>query len=167
MDSENNEPYTSSILCQINSGCMGCCGNNFQSNRSVRRAIHKNTMEFKYARAKTEEDYIKFRDRAGSRDLRFGVCRNLISVEKEDGSLQYLCPLHPTLHSGKDLRVDHCNIHYLCKTAKAFGSWDKEMQEMFLDFVKRKEFDNLDFSLWMANSKLLDEFELQFKREDY
>ncbi len=165
---DSSEPYAPSILCQQSGGCMGCCGHDFQSKKSIRDAIHKNSLDYKYADIKSEADHVKFKDRAGSSNLRNGVCRNLICVKKneDDISGQVLCPLHPTRHAGKDLRVGHCNIYYLCKAAKAFGSWEKEMQEMFLDFVKSKKLDNIDYSMLMADDKLLTEFEEKFKKED-
>jgi hypothetical protein len=163
---DSKKPYAPSTLCQKNGGCMGCCGNNFESKKAIRNAIHKNTLDHKYFGIKEEEDNVSFRERVGSSNLRKGVCRNLISVTKKDGSEQILCPLHPTKHAGKDLRTGHCNIYYLCKTAKEFSEWDKEMQEMFLDFLREKKLDNIDYSMLMADDSLLSEFYLRFKKED-
>jgi len=137
------------ILCQFNGGCMGCCGHGFISKEKIKEAVKRNTIEFS-----NSNDLIKFRDRAYSRDLRFGVCRNLI--EKE-GVL--FCPLHPQQNSGKDLREGHCDTEYLCKTAQEFSKWGEEKQKDFLELVEKKRLDNLDYSLRIDNGTLLKEFE--------
>ncbi len=162
----DKKPYAPSILCQQSGGCMGCCGNSFESKKLVELAIKKNTVEFKASNPKTFEEYDLFRDRAYSADLRNGVCRNLISIKIEANGQQLLCPLHPTRHSGVDLRKDHCNIHYLCKTAKEFKEWDKEMQKMFLEFINKKNVDNIDYSLLMAKNILLHEFKESFLKNN-
>ncbi len=131
---------------------MGCCGHDFESKEKIQQAVFKNNLEFKHADPKTEEDYLKFRDRRPSRDLRNGVCRNLI---QEQGC--YLCPLHPARHS-KDLRVGHCDIDYLCNTAKLFEKWDEEKKKKFIAFVESKKLDNTTYSILMDNNSLLKEF---------
>lgn len=167
--------YTKSVLCQLNCGCMGCCGNNFSSKEKIKEAIKENNREFREANPKTEmsanhtkgviSDHVKepsvlntqlmrFRDRATPMDLRNGVCRNLI---EKNGRL--LCPLHPAQNNGKDLREGHCDINHLCNTSKEFSKWNKEKQERFLLFINKKNLDNLDYSLQIDNGSLLKEFE--------
>lgn len=142
-----------SELCQLNGGCMGCCGHDFINKEKIAEAIRKNTTEFKAKNPKTEQEFIAFRDREHPSNLRHGVCRNLI---EEDGC--FLCPLHPARHD-KDLRVNHCDINYLCKTAKQFAQWDEHTQRSFLYFIESKELDHLDYSIKMDNNELLQEFE--------
>jgi hypothetical protein len=142
------------VLCQLNKGCMGCCGHDFTSKEKIQLAIKFNTIEFEQINPKVKAQFIKFRDRAHPADLRDGVCRNLIA---KDG--QIFCPLHPTLHQGEDLRIKHCDVRYLCKAAKEFSQWDKDKQDKFLKFISSKKLDNLDYSILMDNNELLEEFE--------
>ena len=142
------------MLCQINGGCMGCCGHDFLSPEKIKEAIRLNTIEFNELKPKVYAQFIKFRDRNYPSDLRYGVCRNLI---EHDG--QIFCPLHPTLHEERDLREGHCDIHHLCKTAKAFVTWNNKKKEKFIDFVASKRMDNIEFSMKMDDSSLLEEFE--------
>ncbi|MEK6863077.1 MAG: hypothetical protein AABW53_00045 [Nanoarchaeota archaeon] len=145
----------SSILCQMNGGCMGCCGHDFESKEKIKEAIFKNTLEFKHAAPQTEKEFQAFRERFPSMDLRHGVCRNLI---EENG--RFLCPLHPARH-GKDLRAGHCEIDYLCKTAKEFENWDEDKKKKFIRFVEEKKLDHVDYSVLMDNDSLLEEFDKQ------
>jgi len=142
-----------SPLCQLNGGCMGCCGHDFESKEKIKQAVFKNNLEFKHANPKTEEEFVQFRDRRPNMDLRNGVCRNLI---EEKGC--FLCPLHPARHQGKDLRIGHCDTNYLCNAAKAFETWDEEKKKKFLDFISCKKLDNVSYSILMDNNSLLQEF---------
>ncbi len=145
-----------SPLCQLNGGCMGCCGHDFGTKEELAEAIKKNTSELKVANPQTKEEFIQFRDRAHPSDLRSGVCRNLID---EKGC--FLCPLHPARHE-EDLREGHCDIHYLCKSAKEFELWDEHTKKAFVYFIKSKELSNLDYSIQMDKNIILKEFkELQ------
>ena len=143
-----------SPLCQLNGGCMGCCGNNYISAKFVARAIKDNTREFRAVNSFSESDLLKFRDRASATSLRHGVCRNLID---RDGKL--LCPLHPVLNKGKDLRIGHCDVEYFCQTALKFAHWDTRKQEDFVTFIQKKKLDNINYSLKMVEGELLREFE--------
>ncbi|MBU0456761.1 MAG: hypothetical protein ABH824_07345 [Nanoarchaeota archaeon] len=143
-----------SILCQLNGGCMGCCGHDFMSKDKINEAIKRNTSEFKRFNPKSEMDFLKFRDRYYSYNLLNGVCRNLV----EDNGLIF-CPLHPSRHKGKDLRIDHCEINHLCKTAEEFNKWADQKQEKFILFIKEKDFDNIGYSIKMDDDSLLKEFE--------
>ena len=140
-------------LCQINGGCMGCCGHDFISREKIKEALRLNTVEFENKSPRVKAQFISFRDRAHPSDLRHGVCRNLI---EKNGSI--FCPLHPTLHD-QDLRENHCDIKHLCGTAKKFADWDSEKQENFISFVASKEIDNLEYSMGMDSGSLLEEFE--------
>ncbi|MBR9683853.1 hypothetical protein GOV03_04920 [Candidatus Woesearchaeota archaeon] len=145
--------YTKSILCQLNGGCMGCCGHSFVSKKKIEEAIKKNTLEFMGVDLRSEEELIEFRDRALPRDLRDGVCRNLI--EKEG---KIFCPLHPEQNDGRELRTGHCDINYLCRTAREFLSWSEEKQERFLKFIDSKKLDNIEYSMKMNDNSLFMEF---------
>lgn len=140
------------VLCQINGGCMGCCGHNYISKEMIREAIKFNTIEFSDFKH-NDEGLLAFRDRAYKRDLRYGVCRNLI---EKNG--QVLCPLHPAV-CGKELRQDHCDIYYLCDTARKFAKWSEEKRVKFLDFVKSKNLDSIEYSMKMDDNSLLKEFQ--------
>ena len=143
-----------SPLCQLNGGCMGCCGHDFISKEKVKEAIHKNTTEFIQIKEVDEDSLVKFRDRAYASDLRHGVCRNLI---EEKG--RFLCPLHPARNHGKDLRIGHCNVNYFCKTAQKFALWNTGKQASFISFIEKKKLDNVAYSIMMDNGNLLQEFE--------
>ncbi|NQV91769.1 hypothetical protein HQ489_04815 [Candidatus Woesearchaeota archaeon] len=144
---------TTSKLCQLNGGCMGCCGHDYLSKKKVEEAIELNTAEFKAVDPTKEVSLIAFRDRRDAYDLRYGVCRNLIKKDK-----QLLCPLHPALNDGKDLRIGHCELNYMCSTAKFFEKWNPEKQNKFIKFIESKNLDNLDYSMHMVNDDLLNEF---------
>ncbi len=152
---------TLSILCQLSGGCMGCCGHDFISKEKILEAIKFNTKEFKFVNLEKESSLINFRDRARPSNLRHGVCRNLIN---KDGKL--LCPLHPSLNKGKELREGHCDVNYLCKTAKEFQYWYEEKQQRFLNFINDKNLDNVSYSIKMDKGTLLKEFEEKEKMED-
>ena len=163
---EFSKPYAPSILCQLNGGCMGCCGHSFENEKSIKYAIHKNTLEFNNKIPKTKQEFEEFRDRELSQNLRNGVCRNLIQINNQEvqtnnkPSCQFLCPLHPTRHKSKeDLRLGHCDIHYLCKSAKIFKDWDKKTQEEFLNYIKTKQLSNIQYSLKMDDKSILEEFQ--------
>ena len=142
------------ILCQLNNGCMGCCGHDFISKEKIKEVVEKNSKEFKFRNPQSEEEFIKFRDRTHSTDLHHGVCRNLI-----DEVVKLLCPLHPHKRRN-DLRVGHCNINYMCETAKKFEKWDEEERRKFISFIEEKNLDHLDYSIQMDNDSLLKEFRL-------
>jgi hypothetical protein len=142
-----------SILCQLNHGCMGCCGHNYDSKERVVQAIRFNTKEFDEVNPKCKEEMIQFRDRFDVNNLNNGVCRNLICVGNK-----FFCPLHPLRNNGEDLRIGHCNINYLCFTTKEFATWPEELKQKFIDFIKQKNLDNLNYSLMMDDNSLLLEF---------
>jgi hypothetical protein len=145
---------TASILCQLNNGCMGCCGHNFTSELKIKEAVNRSTLQFKQMNPKKQSEFIKFKERYHVNDLQEGVCRNLI---EEKGC--YLCPLHPTRHKGEDLRLGHCDVNYLCTTATQFESWHKRKQEQFIEFIEGKGLNNVKYSLMMDGGSLLKEFE--------
>lgn len=143
-----------SKLCQFNGGCIGCCGHGFGSKEEIKEAIRKNTLEFmRMVGEGSEENLVKFRERAEKADLREGVCRNLVEV---GGKI--FCPLHPSRNEGKDLREGHCDVDHLCETAKEFSGWDEGKQGRFLRFVEGKEMDSLDYSIRMDGGSLLRDF---------
>ena len=144
---------TSSILCQLNGGCMGCYGHNFFSSQKIEEAINENSREFRFLHPQTREELVKFRERFPKTCLHEGVCYNLV---RKNG--QILCPLHPSLNNGKDLRERHCDIDHLCDTAVQFNSWNNEKQTQFLLFLETKKLDNIGYSLMIGNNSLLMEF---------
>jgi hypothetical protein len=141
-----------SPLCQLNGGCMGCCGHDFEKDKIV-ESVRVNTAEFNQATPVSKEEYLQFRDRFPSTMLRAGVCRNLI---EEKGC--FVCPLHPARHK-EDLRVGHCEINYLCHTAKEFATWHKKKQEKFMQFIEKKGLNNVEYSMQMDKGTLLRDFE--------
>ena len=127
---------------------MGCCGYDFGSVAKVKEAIRKNTIEFRKMNSLEE-----FRDRVGKWDLRSGVCRNVIMSRGK-----VFCPLHPAKNKGRELRKDHCDINYLCLTAKRFLKWDRKKQKEFLKFISDKKLGCVEYSIGIDNGKLLKEF---------
>lgn len=149
-----------SILCQLNGGCMGCCGHDFVKDK-IKESIELNTQEFQETQPQSKAELIQFRDRRPSFDLRNGVCRNLI---EEKGRL--VCPLHPLRHKNKeDWRLGHCDINHLCDTAKEFATWHLRKQEEFITFIEAKGLNNLEYSLAMETGELLKEFKKQNKKD--
>ncbi|HLC90517.1 MAG TPA: hypothetical protein VJI15_02010 [Candidatus Nanoarchaeia archaeon] len=141
-----------SPLCQMNGGCMGCCGRNFGSPEQIKEAITKSTAEFTHAHPQKRTEFLHFRDRYHVDNLNHGVCRNLI---EEKGC--FLCPLHPARHK-EDLRIGHCDVNHLCATAKEFATWHIRKQDTFIDFIATKNLTNIDYSLKMVKGELLKEF---------
>lgn len=153
--------YVKSSLCQLGwLSCMGCCGHGFKGKRPVAEGIEKNTLEFR-EHAQKGRSLKEFMNR--SKDLRqCGVCRNLVyDVEKD----VVLCPVHPDMNSGVDLRIDHhyCDVLHVCKAAFFFDLWDDERKRDFLKFLKKKkkqgELDWYTYSMGMNDDSLLQEFE--------
>lgn len=132
---------------------MGCCGHDFISGAKIKEAIRRNTREFELLNPVSEQEFLNFMNRKNRSDLLNGVCRNLI--EKKG---RIFCPLHPSLHGGKDLREGHCDINHLCKTAQEFAGWDEEKKKKFTDFVHDKKLDNISYSIKMDDNSLLKEF---------
>ncbi|MGM5487488.1 MAG: hypothetical protein ACQESG_00910 [Nanobdellota archaeon] len=135
--------------------CMGCCGRDYGSFEEVCEGIRQNTREFRYYKNLEE-----FRDRAQC--LRpCGVCRNVIFTDESE--TQVMCPLHPEIH-GSDKRVGHCEVKYLCATAKQFKEWDAKIQGAFIEFIKNKNLDWFTFSMGMDSDEFLHEFQAQIVR---
>ncbi|MBW2987600.1 hypothetical protein KY336_03545 [Candidatus Woesearchaeota archaeon] len=149
--------YTKTSLCQLGKlSCFGCCGYDYSTPKEVREGIQKNTMEYKDC--KTHKEFAK-RSRAGQRRW-CGVCRNVIFMKDKKGVTRVLCPLHPKMNKGKEMRNDQdCLINYLCKTAVAFNRWNKKKQERFIKFLKSKKLNVIEYSLGMDNDRWLKEFE--------
>ncbi len=150
---------TISSLCQINGGCMGCCGHTFPSEQRVKESITSNTREYLKMAPSNKGELTNFRERRYATDLRDGVCRNLINT---DGSVH--CPLHPLLNKGADLRIGHCDVDFLCKTAKKFEGWDENKKNKFLAYVEKKKMTSIAYSMVMENDSLLMSFEESFEK---
>ncbi len=85
-----------------------------------------------------------------------GICANLIYKDKT-----FFCPGHPAQHNGKDFRVldPYCDRDYICKTLFLFKSWTEEKQNRYLEFLKGKNLDNVEYSMKTYEGTLLKEFE--------
>ena len=115
-------------LCQFeNFSCFGCCGRDYTTKKAIKESLRKNTLEYlKY------QDKKEFGER--SKYLRdSGICRNLIIKNKK-----IVCPLHPALNKGKELRDSTCDLNYFCETFKEFKKWNKEKQKKFIKFLKEE-----------------------------
>jgi len=148
--------YTNTQLCQLNGGCIGCCGHDYPSADAVDIAIQKNTLEFKDFK-KAGKSLKQFRDRADRHDLRSGLCRNAIRFRSK-----LVCGIHPALgKSQRDLRKGHCDIRYLCKSAKTYNNWDTTDRKKFAAFTKQKRatMTQAQYSLAMDADEFLKEFE--------
>ncbi len=153
--------YIRSSLCQLGwLSCFGCCGHSFRDKKSVAKAIADNTVDFHRAKnsgVPVNEWMNREKDLHPS-----GVCYNLVYDHEKD---EVFCPLHPERNGGHDHRIDHhsCDILHVCKTAFFFELWDKERQDAFLKFLRKKkragELDWYTYSLKMADDSLLEEFE--------
>ena len=143
---------TRSFLCQLNGGCMGCCGRQMGSPEQIQQAIQQNTQELQELHPQARGEFVSFRERYPVDNLHYGVCRNLVA---EKGCL--ICPLHPARHK-EDLRLGHCDVDYLCPTAREANTWHKKRQEKFIQFITAKGLNNIDYSLTMQKGELLKEF---------
>lgn len=142
---------------ELGLSCLGCCGTIVGDKDEVDEAIRKNTIEFKHC--KDKKGYVW---RFKPNNLRAcGICPNLVKddVRKD----RVLCPAHPTLNNGEDIREGYCDTLYLCKTAFLFGLWDESMRSRFITFLKDKvqknKLDWYAYSIMMDNDSLLREFE--------
>ena len=157
-------------LCQLNElglSCFGCCGRNFWKKEWIKESIDKNTEEYKNSNSLTE-----FRDRFYRQDIRStGICPHVIWTSKG----RFGCALHPKFTgSDEDLRQNHCNPQYLCKTMRYFLSWDEATKKRYIDFIRSKSLDWYDYSILTDNNKLLEEFlsmekgrEIKFEKEEF
>lgn len=143
---------TGSFLCQLNGGCMGCCGRRMRSPEKIQQAIQQSTRELQERNPQSKADFIHFRERYHVDNLHHGVCRNLV---EEKGCL--VCPLHPARHK-EDLRIGHCDADYLCPTAMESNTWHKKKQDDFIQFIAAKGLNNIEYSLKMQKGELLKEF---------
>lgn len=140
-------------LCQFeNFSCFGCCGKEFGTKKEIKEAIRKNTLEYL-----DYSDKRKFAERSVFlRDS--GICRNLIF---RDGKI--ICPLHPALNKGKELRDNLCDKDYLCETFKQFKKWNVFRRKKFIEFIKSKDPGWYDYSINIDNGNYLKEFSAKFK----
>jgi len=135
-------------LCQFkNFSCFGCCGRDFGSKKEIKHTIRKNTLEYLECKDKREfgERSIYLRES--------GICRNLIFRNNK-----IICPLHPNLNKGKDLRDHLCDKDYLCETLKKFKKMSSYKRKKFIEFVKSKNPDWYDYSINIDNGNYLKEF---------
>ncbi|MBS3128776.1 hypothetical protein J4410_06560 [Candidatus Woesearchaeota archaeon] len=148
-------PYTATELCQLDGrSCFGCCGRKWGTKEEVLSQIQKNTDELVQIKERTQ-----FRLRSEPDDLPHGSCRNLVY----DGTTaKTCCPLHPARNEGKDLRVGHCDIYYLCPTAKKFNVWERDKQERFIAFLRKHDDKVYEYSMKMDQNWYLK----QFKKEE-
>ncbi len=142
-------------VCRIHEAalyCVGCCLYDFAGKEATLAAIRRNTAAFVQLAPGDEAALLRFRDRAAPPDV---VCCNCI--EEAPGVLG--CPLHPTRHASRDLRLGHCMAGFLCKTAALYrDEWSHEARERFTAFVREKRLDNFEYSRLMVNDELLEAF---------
>lgn len=139
-------------LCQLDElglSCFGCCGHDYGTRQEIVEAIKKNTLELKDYGARLKD----FMDRSQSvREC--GICRNVVFLDKDKVG----CPLHPhhqKIKKVKDLRKNHCDTKYLCKTYKLYKTWSKEKKKEFIRFLKKLIIiENLG---WYSYSKGMDD----------
>lgn len=136
-------------MCQLEHlSCFGCCGNSWTTKREVLVQIRKNTDVYKHM---SREEFSK----RGERYLApCGGCKSLIN---KDGRV--ICGLHPMQNNGREYRDKVCDRNYMCKTFKAFKTWDRKKQEKFVKFILGKNLTNWAYSRGMDSDKLLKEFE--------
>jgi len=69
-----------------------------------------------------------------------------------------VCPLHPALNKGKELRDNLCDKDYLCETFKQFNKWNVFRRKKFIEFIKSKNPDCYDYSINIDNDSYFKEF---------
>lgn len=132
--------------------CVGCCLYDFAGKEATLAAIRRNSAAFAQLDPGDEAALLRFRDRETPRDV---VCCNCI--EESPGVLG--CPLHPTRHASRDLRLGHCMAEFLCRTAALYQrEWSTEQQERFVAFVTAQGLDNYEYSRRMVSDDLLEAF---------
>lgn len=132
--------------------CVGCCLYEFAGREATLEAIRRNTEAFARLEPGDEAALLRFRDRETPRDA---VCCNC--VEEAPGVLG--CPLHPTRHDSRDLRLGHCMADFQCRTAALYQwEWSEQVRVQFAAFVTAQRLDNYEFSRRMVNDELLEEF---------
>jgi len=136
-------------LCQLEHlSCFGCCGHSWTTKKEVLVQIGKNTQLYPHM---SREGFA----RRGEKYLSAcGACKSLI--KKGD---RILCGLHPMQNEGADYRDKICEKDYLCKTFKAFLTWENKKQDRFVRFVLEKNLTNWAYSMGMDSDKFLKEFE--------
>lgn len=148
-------PNESSSVCRIREAslsCVGCCLYAFAGNEATLAAIQQNTASYAQLDPGDEAALSRFRDREAPSDV---VCCNC--VEESPGVLG--CPLHPTRHAGRDLRLGHCMAEFLCQTAALYrNEWSQETRERFTAFVKEQHLHNYEYSRLMVSDELLEAF---------
>ncbi|NHI91779.1 MAG: hypothetical protein EAX96_04690 [Candidatus Lokiarchaeota archaeon] len=142
------------ILCQFEGGCMGCCKHRYKNRNKILEALEKNTFDLKIS--KTIE---QFRDRAPRFQLRFGICMNAVMINEH-----VFCPLHAECNQGIDYREGYCSLDYFCGTAREFLNWNNQDRQKFLDFIKFKKLNPIEYSIKMYNGILLREFKKTLKK---
>lgn len=145
----------SSSICRLSEvllSCVGCCLYAFAGKEATLTAIRRNTVAFAQLVPGDEEALLRFRDREAPSDV---VCCNC--VEEAPGVLG--CPLHPTRHDSRDLRLGHCMAGFLCRTAALYrNEWSQETRERFIAFAKARQLDNYEYSHLMVHDELLEAF---------
>jgi len=150
----NAASSASSSVCRIREAdlsCVGCCLYAFAGKEATLAAIRRNTAAFAQLVPGDEAALLRFRDREAPADA---VCCNCVEVQP--GILG--CPLHPTRHASRDLRLGHCMAEFLCRTAALWHEWSQEERERFAAFVKAQRLDNYEYSRLMVSDELLEAF---------
>lgn len=139
-------------LSELNLSCFGCCGHDFANKSILKRDIRINTRRF-YQRL----DNIEKLKNMSKKVRKSGICKFVIYL---DGKVVG-CPLHPLLNEGVDLRKGHCDIDYVCTTNREFANWDDTTREKFIEYIRNKNLDIVDYSLGIDNGSLLRGFKLK------
>jgi len=134
-------------LCQLGTGCFGCCGHGFAGKKEISSSIEKNTKEFE--KTKDSMEFLKMTDEYIDKN---GLCPHIIKKEKIH------CPLHPSLN-GTDLRKNGCDVNHLCITVKEFEKMAVSRKKAFVNFLIKKNLDFYEYSIKMDNGQILKEFE--------
>jgi hypothetical protein len=139
-------------LCQLSVlglSCFGCCGHDFGPRSELKRDIRVNKK--RYEENKKDIEQLKNK----SDELRVsGICKLLVHIQPDTVG----CPLHPKLNNGEDLRETHCDIEYQCTTSREFISWNIDTREEFIDYIRTRDLDFIDYSIKMAGGSLLGGF---------
>jgi hypothetical protein len=152
MSTAPSAPASVCRLAEAVLSCIGCCLYEFAGREATLAAIGRNTAALAQLAPGDEAALLRFRDRAAPADV---VCCNC--VEESPGVLG--CPLHPTRHASRDLRLGHCMANFLCRTAALYRrEWSQGTRERFAAFVKARHLDNYEYSRLMVSDQLLDAF---------
>lgn len=160
--------------CQILDGnkilsCYGCCGRDWRSKEEILSDLAQNSQDFEKIKHKTQLRLLQFRDRLSENPDELtpsGLCSNLVKFNS--GCIA--CPLHPKINEivdkkeyraphKKDLRINHCDIHYQCPTFDWWLEASDEEKENFVSWVLKQNYEAYEYSEENVFGKLLEKFQ--------